>query len=109
MPQPSPVRESAAVDVEDRARGPASVEGTEVALRGTGTRAQLFRAEVLAERQTQWLGTVVLAPRLWDHLFTLIAALAIAAIVALLFLGDFTRKARVSGWLVPQEGLVRVF
>ncbi len=109
MPQSSPVRESAAVDVKDGARVPAGVEGMEVALRGTGTRAQLFRAEVLAERQTQWLGTVLLAPRLWDHLFTLIAVLAIAAIMALLFFGDFTRKAKISGWLVPQEGLVRVF
>jgi len=37
------------------------------------------------------------------------AVLAAAAILALLFLGEFTRKAKVGGWLVPQEGIVRVF
>lgn len=109
MPQPSPVREIASVDANERARGPAAVEGTDVALSGTGAKPQLFRSEVLAERQTQWLGTVLLVPRLWDHLFTLVAVLAMAAVLALLFFANFTNTAKISGWLVPQEGLVRVF
>jgi membrane fusion protein len=70
---------------------------------------QLFRNEALADRQTQWLGTVLLASRRSDHLFTLCAVLAMLAILALLAFGQFTRKARVAGWLVPQQGLVRVF
>ena len=107
MPQPSPVREIASVDANDRARGPAVLEGTDVAL--PGAKGRLFRSEVLAARQTQWLGTVLLAPRLWDRLFVSTAVLAAAAILALLFLGEFTRKAKVGGWLVPQEGIVRVF
>src|SRR5258706_13404884 len=107
MPQPSPVREIASVDANDRARGPAVVGGPDVAL--PGAKGRLFRSEVLAARQTQWLGTVLLAPRLWDRLFAFTAVLAAAAILALLFLGEFTRKAKVGGWLVPQEGLVRVF
>lgn len=69
----------------------------------------LFRQEVLAERQTQWLGTVLLAPQLSHRLFTAFAVLATAAILGLLFFADYTRKARISGWLVPQRGLVRVF
>lgn len=69
----------------------------------------LFRQEVLAERQTQWLGTVLLAPQLSHRLFTAFAVLATAAILGLLFFADYTRKARISGWLVPQQGLVRVF
>lgn len=69
----------------------------------------LFRPEVLAERQTQWLGTVLLAPRLSHRVFTVFAVLATAAILSLLFFADYTRKARVNGWLVPQQGLVRVF
>jgi membrane fusion protein len=33
---------------------------------------------------------------------------AAAAIVALLFFADFTRKAHLNGWLLPQGGVVRV-
>jgi len=108
MPQSSPARETA-VEASDRARDPLGVEGTEVALRGIGASPQLFRSEVLAERQTQWLGAVLLAPRPWDHVVTAFAVLATAAILGLLFFGEFTRTAKINGWLVPQEGLVRVF
>jgi membrane fusion protein len=70
---------------------------------------QLFRAEALTEYQTHWLGTVLLTPRRSDHVFAAGAILAVVAILALLIFGGFTRKARVNGWLVPQQGLVRVF
>ena len=68
----------------------------------------LFRHAVLAERQTKWLGTVLVAPRLSHRLFTVFAALAAAAILSLLFFADYTRKAHIAGWLVPQQGLMRV-
>ena len=68
----------------------------------------LFRAEVLAGRQAQWLGRVVLAPRLSHRLFTLFGLLAIAAVFALLWFGSYTHKARLNGWLVPDLGLIRV-
>lgn len=71
--------------------------------------AQLFRSEVLVERQSQWLGTVLLAPQPSHRCFVLFATLAAAAVVGLLFTANFTRTARISGWLMPQEGLVRVF
>jgi len=70
---------------------------------------RLFRSEVLAERQAQWLGTVMLAPRASHRLFTTIGALAMLALLALLFFADFTRTSRINGWLLPQEGVVRVF
>ena len=69
----------------------------------------LFRPEVFAERQTQWLGAVLLTPRLSHRFFTAFAALALASILALLFFAEYTRKARISGWLMPEQGLVRVF
>ena len=69
----------------------------------------LFRQEVLGESQTQWLGTVLLAPRLSYRLSAAFALVASVGIVALLFLGSYTRKARISGWLVPQQGLVQVY
>ncbi len=69
----------------------------------------LFRREALAERQAQWLGTVLLAPRVSHALFSACAALAIAAIVSLLSLASYSRKAHIAGWLVPEDGLVQVF
>ena len=68
----------------------------------------LFRSEVLAERQTQWLGTVLLASRPSHRFFTVFAMLAAAAILGLLLFANFTRKAHINGWLMPQQGMVRV-
>jgi membrane fusion protein len=70
---------------------------------------QLFRPEVLVERQAQWAGTVVLAPRTSHRLFTLAALVACAGVFALLFFAHYTRTARINGLLVPQEGVARVF
>lgn len=69
----------------------------------------LFRAEVLAEQQSQWLGTVLLAPRVSFRLFTTFALGAIAALLALLWFGDYTAKARINGWLVPEKGVIRIY
>jgi membrane fusion protein len=75
----------------------------------TPSNVRLFRSEVLIARETRWLGTVLLAPRVSHRLFALFAALAAAAVLALLFFGAFTRKAHIDGWLVPQAGLARAF
>src|SRR5688572_28018802 len=85
--------------------GPVRVPATA----GEGANVRLLRSEVLAECQTQWLGTVLLAPRLSHRLFALFSALAVVAVLGLLFSADFTRKSRINGWLMPQKGLVRVF
>jgi len=69
----------------------------------------LFREEVMAERQSQWMGTVLLTPHLSYRLFAAFAGLATLAVLALLFFGHYTRKARIVGWLVPELGLVQVF
>jgi membrane fusion protein len=69
----------------------------------------LFRPEVMVEHQSQWLGTVLLEPRITHWMFATLALLATAAVLGLLFFTSYTRKARINGWLVPQQGLVRVF
>jgi membrane fusion protein len=69
----------------------------------------LFRPEVMVEHQNQWLGTVLLEPRITHWMFVSIALLATAAVLGMLFFTSYTRKERVNGWLVPQQGLVRVF
>jgi membrane fusion protein len=63
----------------------------------------------MAERQTQWLGNVLLEPRLSGSLLAVAAVLAAAAVIALLVFGSYTRKARINGWLVPKQGIARVF
>ena len=68
----------------------------------------LFRPEVIAERQTQWLGTVLLEPRISQSIFTSIAMMAGIAVLALMLFGSYTSKAHINGWLVPQQGLARI-
>jgi membrane fusion protein len=69
---------------------------------------QLFRPEVLAERQTPLLGKILLEPRASQSLLVGISvALGIAVLVFLVF-GSYARKARLSGVLVPVHGLARV-
>jgi membrane fusion protein len=77
--------------------------------RATPKDQPLFRKEAIAARRTQWLGTVILARPLSYTFFAGFALVAAAAIVAFLIFGEFTRKASVKGWLVPQRGLVQVF
>lgn len=68
----------------------------------------LFRPEILTAQQSQWLGTVLLAPSISHRLFVVFAAVSMAGVLALLFFGDYTRKERINGWLVPEQGLIRV-
>jgi membrane fusion protein len=85
------------------------IERADRVLGGSKGGEPLFRNQVFADRQAHWMGTVLLVPRRSDRWFTLGTVLIMLAIVGLLFGGEFTRKARVSGWLAPQQGLLRVF
>ena len=68
----------------------------------------LFRPEVIAQRRSRWLGTVLLAPTISHSLFAVIAVLAVTAILSLLFFAEFSRSEQVNGWVVPEQGIVRV-
>lgn len=68
----------------------------------------LFRQEVLQQRQAQWLGTVLIKPRPLHWWCGALALLTIVAIVAALFGTSYTKRARVPGWLVPEQGVLRV-
>src|SRR5690349_12331170 len=59
----------------------------------------LFRPEALAERESQWMGTVLLAPKLPYRFFAGFALITILAVLALLIFAYYTRSERVSGWL----------
>ncbi|MCX7032741.1 MAG: HlyD family efflux transporter periplasmic adaptor subunit [Arenimonas sp.] len=68
----------------------------------------LFRHEVLASRQSRWLGGIVLGQPVGPWLLTGLAVLAAAAIVAFLAWGEYTRRTRVTGQLVPSLGMASV-
>jgi len=64
----------------------------------------LFRPEAIAEQQTQWLGTVLLAPSLSHKFFALFAA--IAAVLALIWalVGLFLGKRYEAADGEPRSG-----
>jgi membrane fusion protein len=68
----------------------------------------LFRTEALQGRQQAWLGSIQLLQPLS---FKLLSAAAVAAVLLtciFLSLAEYTRKARVSGYLVPDRGVLRI-
>ena len=70
---------------------------------------QLYRTEALNARQIKWLGDIVL---IRPVSFTFLCSLAgIFAMMVLLFLffGTYTRRTTVTGQLVPDLGLVKVY
>src|SRR3954447_10649292 len=69
---------------------------------------QLFRSEVLAERQTPLLGKILLEPRASQTLLVGISVALAVAVLAFLIFGSYARKARLSGVLVPTHGVARI-
>src|SRR4051812_14638536 len=75
---------------------------------GDSARLPLFRPDVLREQQTQWLGPGLLRPAPMHRWFAATGACTVALVIAVLFAGSYTKKARVAGYLVPAQGMVRV-
>ncbi len=70
--------------------------------------SSLFRHEVLENRQRDWLGSIQLTRPLSLGLLMGVALLCAALVLAWLVLGEYTRKARVSGYLAPDKGVLRL-
>jgi len=68
----------------------------------------LFRPEVLVPRQAA-PGTVLLVQPLSTKALTCIAVALAAALVTGAFEGEYTRKALVSGYLVPTQGVIKAY
>ena len=87
------------------------MQHTAIPLSGSTSRpknAALFRTEALAEQHTATEGRIVLTPR-FSMTFIALAAMVVAtAVVAALMLGSYTRRATVTGQLVPVAGVLRV-
>jgi len=69
----------------------------------------LFRHEVLKARRDKALGDVLLVAPLPTRVLTAVALSLAAALLALVFWGQYTRKAHVTGYLVPTAGLIKLY
>jgi membrane fusion protein len=72
-------------------------------------RTGLFRQEALDHQREKLLGEVTLARPLSLSVLTALAVLMALAVLAFLCWGEYTRKARVSGYLAPSTGLIKVY
>lgn len=70
--------------------------------------ANLFRAEALESRQREWLGSVQLTRPVSLAVLTGFVIVTAIAVAGYLIAGEYTRKARVSGYLVPDRGMIRL-
>ena len=68
----------------------------------------LFRPEALSHRQRDWLGSIQLIRPVSLALLTGFVVVVAVAVAAYLVMGEYTRKARVSGYLVPDRGVIRL-
>ncbi len=68
----------------------------------------IFRREALHSQQSSWIGEIQLVRPLSLLLLTGAVTVAVAAVGAFLALGEYTRKVRVSGVLVPDRGVIRL-
>lgn len=68
----------------------------------------LFRAEAIQHQERDWLGSVQLTRPVSLAVLTVFAVLVAAVVATCLVLGEYTRKARVTGYLVPDRGLIRL-
>ncbi len=68
----------------------------------------LFRTEALEYRQHAWLGGIQLIRPLSLNVLTVLVLVIAVAVAAYLAVGQYTRKARLSGYLVPDRGVIRL-
>jgi membrane fusion protein len=68
----------------------------------------LFRTEVLQARRQRWLGDVVLDQPPTLRVLSFGAVVAAGLVALLLGLGEYTRRTRVPGQLVPDQGVTLV-
>ncbi len=69
---------------------------------------RLFRSEVIEGRQQAWLGSIQLIRPVPLAVLTGLVLVAATSVATYLVLGEYTRKARVTGYLVPDGGVIRL-
>lgn len=71
--------------------------------------SSLFRREVFQAQQNRWTGRIVLVRPFSLVFLSGCAAAFAAALLLFAFFGSYTRKTTVTGQLLPEHGLVRVY
>lgn len=66
----------------------------------------LFRVEAVEAAQSDWLGEIALKPSTASWLIPSASVLVVVSLVALLTFGSYQHRSRVSGELVPAQGLI---
>lgn len=69
----------------------------------------LFREEVRQQRSGGWLGDIVLVRPMSHAILTSMVVVVLLATLAFVAWGEYTKKARVSGYVVPEEGLIKIY
>ena len=50
----------------------------------------------------------MLAPRVSHTVYASFTALVLAGVLGLFAFGEYTRRARIGGWLAPEQGLIHI-
>ena len=69
----------------------------------------IFRSAALNARQVKWLGDIVMTRPVSFSFLTAFAGVLALVIVGFLLWGTYTKRSTVSGQLIPDTGLVKVF
>jgi membrane fusion protein len=109
QPEMLSLRETRVGDAAETGDAKRPSGGAELSLLPPPTPPTLFRPEVIAARQEQTLGSVLLVQPVSATVLTLAALLFSIGLVVLLVRGEYTRKAHVAGYLVPTHGLIKVY
>jgi len=70
--------------------------------------ASLFRREVIEGRQQAWLGSIQLVRPVPLAVLTVIVVMIACVVGVFLVEGRYTRKAHITGYLVPDRGVLRL-
>lgn len=68
----------------------------------------LFRPEAVQAQTGTGLGEIILSQPLSARLLSVISLVIALSAVAFLFVGEYTRRVRVEGFLLPEQGVLRV-
>jgi membrane fusion protein len=70
--------------------------------------SSLFRREVFDAKKNTWLGDIVLVRPTSFLAITMFISIIGLALLVYLFWGEYTRKARAVGYVVPDEGVLKI-
>ena len=70
---------------------------------------RLYRPEALKARQIKWLGDIVLIRPVSFTFLCFLTCLSALVVLLFLFFGTYTKRSSVTGQLVPDLGLVKIY